>query len=341
MADKTHNLYAAGISHETVSSEFLGRFGIPAAECTKAEESALAIEGISELSILSTCNRVEVYFAADSVAAADKILQALYNERAGDFRKVCRIVKNAEAICHIFAVGSGLKSQMTGETEILGQLKAAYERSQAAGHCGAILNPLFQKAIHCAKWVRTNTEIGRGKISVGSVCAELASRIFEDITKAKILLAGSGEVGKLVAEALYVRGANNILVCSRKRANADALAAKIGCVSGELKTSLEQLENFDIVLCASLSEKPLINKELVKKACEKRCNRPIFLIDLAVPHNIENDCADIDDAFLYNLSDLSKIANENIATRKAEITLAKTAVETRANALAKRLFGVC
>ena len=200
------------------------------------------------------------------------------------------------------------------------------------------MNTLFQKAIHCAKWVRTNTEIGRGKISVGSVCAELASRIFDDISKAKILLAGSGEVGKLVAEALYVRGANDIIVCSRTRANADRLAEKIGCRSGDLQSSLSKLESFDIVLCASLSREPLIKKPLVENACNKRGNRPIFLIDLAVPHNIESDCAELDDAFLYNLSDLSKIANENIATRKSEISRAAEAVEFRANSLAERLF---
>lgn len=148
---------------------------------------------------------------------------------------------------------------------------------------------------------------------------------------------GSGEVGKLVADALYVRGASDILVCSRTRANADALAEKIGCRSADFAAAKENIERFDIVLCASLSREPLLKKADIETACKKRRGRPVFLIDLAVPRNIDEECGEIEDAFLYNLSDLSKIANENIAARKAEIEKAQQAVSTRANALAARL----
>lgn len=337
MAPIANSLYAAGISHETAGPEILGKFGMPQAACSFAENGIMQIRGVSEALVLSTCNRVEIYFSAASDGLADAVFDSLYGADAEDFKKICSVKKNAEAISHLFAVASGLKSQMTGETEILGQVKAAYERAKELGHCGPMLNALFQKAAHCAKWVRTNTEIGRGKISVGSVCAELALRIFENISKAKILLMGSGEVGKLVADALYVRGASDILVCSRTRANADALAGKIGCRSADFAAAKENIERFDIVLCASLSREPLLKKADIETACKKRRGRPVFLIDLAVPRNIDEECGEIEDAFLYNLSDLSKIANENIAARKAEIEKAQQAVSTRANALAARL----
>lgn len=337
MAPIADSLYAAGISHETAGPEVLGRFGMPQAACSFAESGILQVAGVSEALVLSTCNRVEIYFSAASDELAGAVLESVYGADAGDFKKICSVRKNAEAISHLFSVASGLESQMTGETEILGQVKAAYERARGLGHCGSALNALFQKAAHCAKWVRTNTEIGRGKISVGSVCAELAMRIFENLSKAKILLMGSGEVGRLVADALYVRGASDILVCSRTRANADALAEKIGCRSSDFEEAKSGLEKFDIVLCASLSREPLVKRADIEAACKKRAGRPVFLIDLAVPRNIEDVGGEIEDAFLYNLSDLSKIANENIAARKAEIEKARQAVTARANALAARL----
>lgn len=335
MPERAHNLYSAGISYENVPPEIIGRFGMPQTACTFAESAAG--DCASEILILSTCNRVEVYFAADSDAAIKKVVEKIWGENADDFAKICSIKKNADAADHLFAVASGLKSQMTGETEILGQVKAAYERAHAAGHCAGVLNALFQKAIHCAKWVRTNTEIGRGKISVGSVCAELALRIFDNIGRAKILLLGSGEVGKLVSDALFVRGAADITVCSRTRENADKLAEKIGCRSADIQTAIENLEYFDIVLCASSSKEFLITEQLAQSAVSKRRSRPIFLIDLAVPYNIEPTCGNLDGAFLYTLADLSKIANENIAARKAEIERAENAVRERADALAKKL----
>lgn len=330
-------IYAAGISHETVESAELGKYGLAGDKCSEAESGVLAAGIADEMLLLSTCNRVEMYLVSVDAEAAGKAAKAVYGANGGEFVSLGKVAEGEDAIEHIFSVASGLKSQMTGETEILGQVKAAYERARGAGHCGPVLNTVFQKAIHCAKWVRTNTEIGRGKISVGSVCAELALRIFEDIGKAKILLIGSGEVGKLVSDALYVRGGLDISVCSRTRANADALAAKIGCASADMEDALGGLWRYDIVLCASLSKEPIIRRGMVESAVSRRGGRPIFLIDLAVPRNIEESCAEIEDAYMYNLKDLSDIANENIEARRAQIERAGDAVKSRAVALWDRL----
>ena len=341
--EKFCNLYAAGISHECADADAIGAFGIEKDACSIAEKLIMETSGSPEILVLSTCNRVEIYFVARSEIDCEKIARtyartAAKNADPDAFARLKYVKKNADAVRHLFEVASGLLSKMTGETEILGQVKAAYARAAAAGHCGPILNAVFQKANQCAKWVRTNTDIGRGKISLGSVASELADRIFDDISKAKILLVGSGEAGKLVAEALYLRGAKDITVASRTRANADALAAEIGVSSAELSDSLAALPNYDITVCASFSQQPLIAKNDVQTAVEKRGGKPMFLIDLAVPRNIEADCGDVDDAYLYNLEDLSRIANENMAARRAEIESARAAIAEKALGVSEKFW---
>ena len=336
------DIYLFGISHSCADAATLGECGMDAPSCTRAEAELLTRSGASEAVVLSTCNRVEIYLAApldfDARSFPSRNFESAKWSRSRKFADACYAKRGREAIEHLFEVASGLNSQMLGETEILGQVKAAYSRAAQAGHCRAILNAAFQKAAQCAKWIRTNTQIGRGKISIGSVSSELAARIFDPLEEANILLAGSGETGRLVAEALRVRGVKNMTVASRTRENADALAASIGCRSEDIKTALADISAFDIVICASFSEEPLISARAVEDAMEKRC-QPLFLIDLGIPQNIESAAADIDDAYLYNLADLSKIANENMEARKGQIGQARAEIVRRASALSKKLFG--
>lgn len=334
------NLFVIGISHECASPETLGANSLTAENCTIVERGMLERDEVSEAVILSTCNRIEIYFVSRSRKPLQDILEAL-QDIGRDVTAFCNVSyarQNAEALQHLFEVASGLKSQMTGETEILGQVKAAYARAAAAGHCRGVLNTAFQKAAHYAKWVRSNTEIGRGKISLGSVSSELAARIFEDISRAKILLLGSGEAGRLIADALYVRGARDIVVASRTRANAETLAEKVCGRAENLSEAIQKLSAYDIILSASFSDEPLIVYNAVNEAMQKRRNRPMFLIDLAIPRNIEEKCAQIEDVYIYNLSDLSKIANENMEARRAEIESSRKYIKEKARAIGERLF---
>ena len=331
MEDNRKNLYLAGISHQCADTQMLGKCGVSNDFTQLSEDAILKIPEISEALVLSTCNRVEIYIVATSSDAVSKAIDVFCknpprNCDSTEFKKIAYQKVGKDVIEHVFEVASGLQSQMTGETEILGQVKSAYANASSCRHCGAILNTVFQKANQCAKWVRTNTDIGHGKISLGSVASELADRIFDDITKAKILLLGSGEAGKLVAEALFVRGAKNITVASRRFENAEKLAKEIGVSADKMPQAIENLFQFDIVITASFSPTPLIDTNSVKVALKKRNNKPIFLIDLAVPNNIVTDCGNIDDIYLYNLEDLSKIANENISMRKSEIEIARTTI---------------
>ncbi len=338
------NIYLAGISHECVDVSKIGRYSIPPELCLKAQSEMLRLPSVGEAVVLSTCNRVEVYFSASEAAAAADVLNCIPKACGREldmriFRESGYFKENGDAVSHLFEVASGLRSQMLGETEIFGQVKAAYGRSRSSGHCGPVFNPLFQKAFQCAKWIRTNTDIGRGKISVGSVCSELASRIFGDLKTAKILLLGSGGAGRLVADALYVRGAHGITVASRTRANADSLAEKIGCLSAGMVDVLGGIAEFDIVIGASSSAGDLLGANAVSDAVAARGGRPVFLIDLGVPCNIDPKCAEVDDVYLYNLDDLAKIAAENIAARKSEIEGARDVIRRRASYFAQRISG--
>ena len=286
--------------------------------------------GASEAVLLSTCNRVEYYFTADETD-----FDALKNEFFAGQRQFCYVEKNVAAAEHLFEVASGLRSQMTGETEIFGQVKDAYSRAFESGHCGAVLNTLFQKAAQVGKWVRTNTGIGHGKISIGSVSAELAAQIFDGIQRAKILLVGSGEAGRLIADALFVRGAKNTTIVSSHRSNADLLAAQIGVQSDDAPAALARLGEFDIVVCAS-SAGVIVTADMLRSALEKR-QSPMFVIDLSVPKNVDERCADLDDVFLYDMKDLSEIAASNMKLRRGEILKARAVIEKKAASLIEKL----
>jgi len=322
--DCNFHLFAIGVSHNCMDATLLGAHLLRKEQIAPAYTALLKSEGLSEALILSTCNRAEFYINAANKDAALGAVNAAMSVAGGftkEFELSCYVKEDVEAVMHAFAVASGLDSQMTGETEILRQVKDAYAAAMQAGGCKAVLNRIFQKAMQAAKWVRTNTEIGRGKISVGSVSSELAVRIFEDLQSVKILLIGTGEVGHLVAEALFIRGAKDITVSNRTWEKAYGLSMKVGGGALPFELALTKLADFDIVVCATNAEKPLITLNMASDAAKKRGSKAHFLIDLGAPRNIE-DCEDVENAFLYRLEDLAKIANENLALRKSEISYA-------------------
>lgn len=325
------HLYLCGISHEKASSEQLGKCSVAKELCAQKESEILEKYGAREVLLLSTCNRVEYYIESQSPIDMREFATGQF----GDLSDICQIESGAGVVEHIFEVAAGLRSQMTGETEIFGQVKAAYSRAFESGHCKAVLNAIFQKAAHVGKIIRSTTDIGHGKISIGGVSAELAAQIFDDISKAKILLIGSGEAGHLIADALFVRGARDITIVSRTRAHAEALAAQIGVGSSDLDAEMQRLGLYDIIICAS-SAGLIIGKDAVAAAAGMRTS-PLFLIDLSVPKNVDESCSDIDDVFLYDMSNLSDIANANMHRRKAEIQKARLEISKRALSLSQKL----
>ncbi len=345
MGDGIAHLFVVGIAHGDAGEKLVGECGIARESRSEAEEFAIGKGIAEEALILSTCNRVEFYFASknknfDFLDAARQLF--LFSGKKPktylDFKNSAFALCDEDAVEHIFSVASGLKSQITGETEIFGQVKDAYARAFESGHCGQVLNRVFQKAAQCGKWIRTNTEVGRGKITIGSVSAELAARIFEDEKSASILLLGSGEAGKSVAEALYVRGCKDVTVASRTRENAMRLAESSDMKYEDFSDALAELENFDIVICASASPTPPLSLEIVEEAAKRRPGKSVFIIDLGVPRNCDPACEAIEGVYVYTLDDLSRIANKNLDSRKSEMEKAKAEIRRRAENLTKKLF---
>ncbi len=333
-------IFSIGIAHHDCGADIIGRHSIPPEALADAFGAAAEKNPGGEAFILSTCNRVEVFASGTPAEAADACAAAVSLGGKRDvslFMQNARRFENLASVRHLFEVASGLDSQMVGETEILGQIKRAYENAAAAGACKAVFNRTLQKAIQCAKWVRTNTGIGSGSTTIGAVAAELATRIFEDISKTRILLAGSGEVGRSVAQALAARGAESITVSSRTWQNAHALSGEVGGSAIGFERVAAELGKFDIAIFALSGADGIIGPEIAAAAEASRRGAPIFLMDLAVPHNIKKECAELDGVFLYDLSDLSKVANENMGRRMAEIGRAQAEISRRAEALWARI----
>ncbi len=333
-------IFAIGISHDKCDASIIAEYSLLGSLLDKVCLDTLNTDGIDEIFTLSTCNRVEIFL----VGSPEKTLEASLNavtlngmRPSQFFLENAKIYRGKDAIIHIFETASGLKSQMIGETEILGQIKKAYADSSEKNYCKAVLNRVIQKAIQCAKWVRTNTEIGSGNTTIGAVAAEVASRIFEDATKTRILLAGSGEVGRSVAQALHARGAENITVSSRTWENAKALSDDVKGSAIGFERVAEELGKFDIAIFAMSNAEHFIDLKIARAAEIFRKQKPIFLMDLGVPNNVEKSCANLDGVFLYDLSDLSKVANENIKMRENEIEKAQIAISEKAQYLFDKL----
>lgn len=322
-------LFVWGISHRKTPLELRERCLIDA-DGWRALGERLRGEGLAECVLLATCNRVEIY-AVGEVSPPD--LSAMVAEvcglepRALDEFFYC--AHGAGAVAHLMKVASGLDSQLVGETEILGQTKDAYARAAAEGRAGAVTNRLFQKSFQAAKWARSATGISRGQVSVGNVAVDLAERIFGELAQARVLVLGAGEVGEKVLQAMRSRGAEKITLASRTLAHAVLTAQKIGgAFAVELPQALEKLPTFDIVV-GSLAESPaFLDGEAVARALEQRKFEPMFFIDLAVPRNFADFA--IDDAYLYRLEDLARIADEHLKERLAEVAHCEKVLDERA-----------
>lgn len=282
---------------------------------------------IRECLVLNTCNRLEIYGIASSKNGFEgNIRQKLCSSQGIDrslFDQHSFWHTNLDVLQHALEVSAGLDSQMVGETEILGQMKEAYAAAKAAKSTGTVLNRLFEKSFQAAKSARTKTGITRGQVSIGNVAVDLASRIFGKLNKSRVLLLGSGEVGEKTAQALKSRGVRDIAVSSRTFENAHRLAHELNGSAIDFEDFLSQLHNYDVVIGSTAAPGSLLSKDAIRHAMRARPDRPLFLIDLALPRDIDPAVEELDNVYLYNLDDLSNIANENLAARKAEIEHAR------------------
>ncbi len=289
----------------------------------QGEAALCAILGecrLSEWVLLHTCNRVEIYGIGK---IAPEVLAARFAELRGlpapDLENVFYHAYGAKALSHLMCVAAGIESQMVGETEIFGQVKDAYAKAAAQGFTGALLNRLFQKTFQAVKDARSNSGVSRGQVSVGNVAVELGERIFGDMAQARVLVLGAGEVGEKTLQAMRSRGAEKITLASRTLEHARETAERCG---GAFVLSLDEalagLYRYDVVVASLAASEGILNGTLIQWALAKRKFEPMFFIDLALPRNVAS-IKGISDAYLYDLDDLSRIANENLRQRLAEV----------------------
>jgi glutamyl-tRNA reductase len=275
-----------------------------------------------EAAVLNTCNRIEIYAVSENGAYADNIAEMLANIDGfpvDEFLQHAYIHEDLEAVYHGFKVASGLDSQMVGETQILGQMKTSYAIATGIRVIGPVLHRLFQKSFQAAKWARTETKIGTGQVSLGNVAVELATRIFGKINLSRTLVVGSGDAGRDVAKAFHSRGVTAISIASRTHANAEKLAGEIDGLVIPFNTWEESLPYVDVGIFATSAPDFILSEETISRILAGRKRKPLFLIDLALPRDIQSTAGKLPNVFLYNLDDLSEIANENLRNRQKEV----------------------
>jgi glutamyl-tRNA reductase len=324
------NVICLGLSHHTASVELREKFAVADADLALAASRLGAMDGISESVIISTCNRVELYAASDDSAMGFESLRRFLGAQAQAHHYDPHIFyqyDSPHSIRHLFRVVSGLDSMVLGETEIFGQVKKAYSTASANGATARHLNKLYQRAFNVAKEVRTNTNITRGSVSVGSVAVDLAEKIFGRLNACKIMILGAGETGELTAKTLLSRGAKSILVANRTHERAVELAAKMGGEAIPFGEWEQPLRDVDILIGSTASPQSVLTREILQPVMHRRMDRPLFIIDLAVPRDVEPAVNDLDGVYLYDIDSLQAIAEQSLEVRRRELAVCEQMIE--------------
>lgn len=331
MSPAAPTLVALSATHRTAGLDARAAFAVADAGVDRFYAVARRL-GLREAALLATCNRLECYAVGDEAAAlhARAALAEAAGQGATALDAHLRPLPGREAVEHLFAVTAGLDSQMIGEAEIAGQVKEAYADALARGMTGPVLNRVFQRAFQAAAWARTHTGIGQGQVSLGNVTVDLAERAFGPLAEARVLVLGTGDAGRRVAQALVSRGATAVTVASRSLERALALAGELGGAAADLGGALGRAHDHDIVVGCSSVERPLLLAAAARDALERRAGRPWLLVDLGVPRNMDPACRDLDGVYLADLDDLAAVANANQLAREAEARRARAALAERA-----------
>jgi glutamyl-tRNA reductase len=290
--------------------------------------------------VVSTCNRVEIYGVTPKVNGNVHRLFSHLSDSKTDFAPHLYVKEGTDAAEHLFAVTSGLDSMVIGETEITGQVKQAYLAAQQARLTGRMTNRLFQTALQTAKEIRTQTQIGRGATSVGSVAVELAERIFDErLSQKTVMIIGAGKMGEACVRHLAKKGSRSVLVANRSLERAVSLAAEFGPAARGIRFEdcLNEMTQADIVVSSTSSPQTILSRADIMKVMAARQQRPLFLIDIAVPRDIEADVQQIENVYLYNVDHLESIVRENVRLREQELARCQGIIAERAAALVAKL----
>lgn len=321
------NIFCFGLSHRTATVGIRERFAIPNTALADYLQRLTRISGVDEGVILSTCNRTEFYIASQAPElAAGSLLQDLYPDGSADLDQLVPL-SALQAARHLFSVASGLESMVLGETEIFGQVKRAYETAMRNGTTGRFLNRLFQKSFEVGKQVRATTGITRGSVSVGSVAVDLAEQIFGDLNGSKVMILGAGETSEKTARALRSKGAQQIFVSNRSFERAQRLALAMGGRAIRFDDWANEFRDLDILVSSTSAPHALVTVEKLDPILRGRRDRPLFIIDLAMPRDVDPEVHRLDGVYVYDLDSLQRIADCTLEARKLEAERCESLIE--------------
>ncbi len=331
------SLYSVGVNHRSCPVALRERL---AAVGSRAALEALKSAGWGEAVVVSTCNRFELFAAGESLPAANPIeaLLSLVDRLAGaPVSKHAYAFAEGEAAGHLFRVVSGLDSLVVGETEILGQVRWAYEAALESGRTAKITNVLFQRALFIGKAVRSRTLISEGRVSVASVAVELARRIFGRLDSSTALVLGAGEMAEKTARHLVSGKVRRLHIANRTWEKARVLSQRLGAKTAHWDDFPALLAEVDVVVASTGSPKPIISRALVERAFTRRQGRPLFFIDIAMPRDVAEDVDQVDGVYLYALEDLQGVVAGNIARRRDDIASVQSILDSETDKFSRWL----
>src|SRR3954464_15169400 len=334
-------LLLLGVSHKTAPVALRERLALTNTEADRFLRDIVALPEVHEAVAISTCNRTELYLVVgDPVAAESAVLGRLATRaaiRPTELADVIYSPRNCDAARQLFRVASGLESMIVGESEVQGQVRRAHELALESGVTGPMTNRLFAAALTTGKRVRSETSISRGRASISSVAVELAADVVGDLERRHVVIIGAGETSELTAQALAERGVRTVFVPTRHAARARSVAARFGGSVVSLDALPAQLEAADIVVASTSSPPPIVGSEELAVVVRARGGRPLVLIDIAVPRDVDPACAELDGVTLYDIDDLQAVVARNIRRREGEVRRAEEIVEEEIHRFARWL----
>ncbi len=321
-------LFAFGINHSTAPVDVREQVAFEPASLDQALRDLVDHEPVQEAAIVSTCNRTEVYCSTSEPNRAIGWFARFHHLDATAIEPFIYSLPESQAVDHAFRVASGLDSMVLGEPQILGQLKDAVRSAEKAGTLGSVLHKLFQSSFSVAKDVRTRTDIGTSSISMAAAAVRVAERIYPSIAQQQVLFVGAGEMIELCATHFSARQPRSISFANRTVDRATLLAERFGANGFALSELPDRLSGFDIVVSCTASQLPILGKGMIERCIKARRHRPMLMIDLAVPRDIEAEAAELDDVFLYTVDDLGKIVREGMDVRRAAVEQAEAIIRS-------------
>ncbi|HEY5862363.1 MAG TPA: glutamyl-tRNA reductase [Casimicrobiaceae bacterium] len=333
------SLYTFGLNHTTAPLDVRERVTFAPDVLSDALRDLVSARKVKEAAILSTCNRTEVYFHGGEPEPVARWLEGVHRLSDGALAPYTYTLARDKMVTHAFRVASGLDSMVLGEPQILGQMKQAVRTAESAGSLGLVLNRLFQRTFAVAKDVRSQTDIGAASISMAAAAVKLAERIFPSIGEQRLLLIGAGEMVELAATHFAAKKPKSITVSNRTMERGEKLADRINAEAITLNEIPERLHQFDIVVTCTASTLPIIGKGLLERVVKQRRHQPIFIVDLAVPRDVEAEAAQLNDVFLYSVDDLAEIVKGNLQVRKEAVVQAEQMIAEQSRHFLRWLEG--